>query len=174
MRHTWIFIVLAALLWPACTDTSAPRSEAVEQDVEAVKQALTRLEREWLDAYDNDDVEAMDRILAEDFTITYEDGEVVTKAQTIAGLTDDDEDDDPEEPDEAEDDDRSHYTEDTTIRVYGNTAILSGVYVNPNDEGEPDDRARYTDTYVKIDGRWQVVASQLTRLVAASTDPDDH
>ena len=170
MKHAWLLIVLAVLLLPACNDTPASQSEA--QDIEAIKQELSRLEREWLDAYDNDDVEAMGRILADDFTITYENGEVVTKAQTVAGLTDDDDEDDSEEQG-SEEEDRSHYTENVTIRVYGNTAILSGVYVNPNDDGEPDDRSRYTDTYIKIDGRWQVVASQLTRLDNQSTDPND-
>jgi ketosteroid isomerase-like protein len=115
---------------------------------------LDRAERAWLDAYDDNDREAMARFLADGFTITYADGEVETRADVLNGL----------DPSEGPDEGPSHYTENRSIRVIRGTALLSGIYVSPGDDGEPDQRYRYTDTWMWIDGRWQVVASHLSTL----------
>ena len=117
---------------------------------------LAQAERAWLDAYDDDDRAFMRRVLADGFTITFPDGTVQTKRDVVDGLSPDD------DPDTDDPDDATHYTEDRTIRVIGATAILTGVYVNPGDEGRPDTRMRYTDTWMWLDGRWQVVASHLS------------
>ena len=59
----------------------------------------------------------------------------------------------------------THHTEDRMIRLIGDTAILSGIYVNPANP-EPWHRLHYTDTWMWLDDHWQVVASHLsyTRL----------
>ena len=131
-----------------------PQSDGSVLDV---RDHLARLEWAWLAAYDDDDVAAMDSIVAEGFTITFPDGRVDTKADVIAGLS----------PGEAQEpaDGRTHYTENVTIRVYGNTAVITGVYVNPGNPGEPDERYRYTDTWLARDERWQIIASHLSALV---------
>ena len=49
------------------------------------EEEVKKLEREWLDAYEKNDAEAMDRIVAEDFTITFPNGSVQTKPQLMAG-----------------------------------------------------------------------------------------
>lgn len=53
------------------------------------------------------------------------------------------------------------------IRIDGNTAIVTGVnhVKGRDDNGQPMDyRLRFTDTFIKRDGRWQVWASQGTRI----------
>lgn len=53
------------------------------------------------------------------------------------------------------------------IRIDGNTAIVTGVnhVKGRDDKGQPMDyRLRFTDTFIKRDGRWQVWASQGTRI----------
>ncbi len=53
------------------------------------------------------------------------------------------------------------------IRVDGNMAVVTGVnHVKGRDEkGQPfDRRVRFTDTFIKRDGRWQVWATQGTRI----------
>ena len=143
--------LLTLVMFAGCAQPQSDRS------VLDVRSRLARLERAWLDAYDNDDVAAMDSIVADGFTITFPDGRVATKVDVITGLSP------GEAPDTAGG--PTHYTEDVTIRVHGNTAIITGVYVNPGDAGEPDERYRYTDTWLARDGRWQVVASHLSALV---------
>lgn len=143
MRRALIIVVLAVF----CVAPSYQQ--------ENTRRELIKLEREWLDAYDNNDKAAMDRIVADDFTICYPSGEVLNKKQTIAKL-------DREEKNPTS----KQYTVGTKVRIYGDAAVLTGVYVGEwTADGEKHkSQSRYTDTYIKIDGRWQVVASQLTKL----------
>jgi hypothetical protein len=132
-------------------------STTVAQPVPSADSAraqLDRVERAWLDAYVENDRAAMRRFLADGFTITYPGGWVMTREQVIDSVN-------PEEPPE---DGPVHYTQDRSIRLIGRTAILTGIYVNPADDGRPEQRARYTDTWMWIDGRWQVVASHLSSI----------
>jgi hypothetical protein len=50
------------------------------------EEEVKKLEREWLDAYEKNDAAAVDRIVAGDFTITFPDGSVQTKAQVVEGV----------------------------------------------------------------------------------------
>lgn len=57
---------------------------------------------------------------------------------------------------------------DLRIRVLGDTGIITGRSLIKGNTGSGDFMAlfRYTDTYRKMNGDWQLVASQLTPLVA--------
>lgn len=136
------------------TDKAAPSKPASAAG--SVEQELLKLEREWLDAYLNRDVAAMERIEADEFTITHANGQVLTKAQEIANL---------KQPG-PRDTSLVFGTEDTKVRVYGDAAILTGVFFSRSNAGIQ--RSRYTDVYAKRNGRWQVVASHLTNLPAAA------
>jgi ketosteroid isomerase-like protein len=120
------------------------------------EQEVRKLERDWLDAYEQHDTAAMDRIVADDFKLT-QSGAVQTKADILAALK------------IARDSGRPEpklSTEDVQSRVEGDTVILTGRFIQRMERnGQPRTmEARYTDTYVKRSGRWQVVASQLTRI----------
>ncbi|HXG91649.1 MAG TPA: nuclear transport factor 2 family protein [Blastocatellia bacterium] len=133
------------------SDATTPATSA-----SPVEQELLKLEREWLDAYTNRNAAAMERIEADDFTITYPDGRVLTKADEVASMKTPA----PAGPRPA------LSTEDTRVRVYGDTAVVTGVLIQKmtNNGHETTIRERYTDVYVKRNGRWQAVASQLTRI----------
>ena len=55
---------------------------------------------------------------------------------------------------------------DHTVRVYGDTGIVAGRWTGKMtiDGKDASGAFRYTDTFVKRQGRWQVVASQDTRI----------
>ena len=56
-------------------------------------------------------------------------------------------------------------TEDVQSRVEGETVVLSGRFIlRSAQDGQTRMQARYTDRYVKRNGRWQVVASQMQRI----------
>lgn len=133
-----------------------------QQDKKA-EQTILRLEREWLDSYLHGDVDAMKRILADNFTITYSNGQFLTKEQEIANLRQRR----PQDPS------LSISTEDTQVRLYGETAVLTGRLIEKGASFRF--LSRYTDTYVKQQGQWRIVASQLTRLpeerTSISVDP---
>ena len=124
------------------------------QNLTPPEQDVRKLERAWLDAYEKKDVAAMTAIVADDFTITYSDGSILTKPPIIESLK------------------RSggttfkFTTENVQSRVYGDTVILIGLVISEwKDNDKPmTDRSRYTDTYVKRNGKWQVVASHLSTL----------
>ena len=159
------FIVLLAFTVPPYAESQTTIKQATQQS-DAEKELL-KLEREWLDSYVRRDAAAMDRNVADDFTITYPNGAVSTKAQTMADLV---------RPGPA-DPSLTFTTEDTKVRLYGDAAVLTGRVIEKRrrDNREITIGSRYTDTYVRRQGRWQVVASHLGRLpperTAITLDP---
>ena len=144
---------------PVSPVNRAPQTSSSAQ----TEQELLRLERAWLDAYEQRDTAAMERILADDFTITFGSGQTEDKAQTVANLRR------PAGPNQLR-----FRTEETRVRLYGETAILSGLVLTlrvTDGREEVVSRARYTDTYARLQRshsprqtRWQVVASHLSQL----------
>jgi ketosteroid isomerase-like protein len=114
------------------------------------------LEREWLDAYEARDSKAMNRIVADDFVILFPDGKSQTKADILAHL------------DRGRSSSRpapKFHTEDVLARGYGDTVVLTGKVITTmqKKDGPPStSTSLYTDTYVRRNGRWQVVASHLS------------
>lgn len=119
-------------------------------------QTVQKLERAWLDAYEQHDSKAMDAIVADDFSITFPNGSMQTKPQIMASLN-------PSRPPGAPT--MKFRTEEVRARVYGDTVILTGLVITEIQragQGNSTEQQRYTDTYVKRNGRWQVVASHLS------------
>ena len=117
---------------------------------------VQKLERRWLDAYERLDDKAMDLIVADDFSITFPDGGVQNKAEVMASL----------KPRAGGTPTTTKFlTEGVQARVYGDTVILTGVVVSEwfrDGKSAGKEAMRYTDTYVKRNGKWQVVASHLS------------
>jgi len=129
----------------------------VQQQLSEAEQEVRKLEREWLDAYEKQDAETMKRIVSDDFKLTFSNGSVQTKADILAQLK------------SAQDSSRpspKFSTEDVQSRVEGDAVILTGSVIQTmNRDGQTKTmQMRYTDTYAKRQGRWQVIASQLTRI----------
>ncbi|MGH7726326.1 MAG: nuclear transport factor 2 family protein [Candidatus Eiseniibacteriota bacterium] len=158
-------IATLACLSPALV-LSCALSFAADSPLSKQEQAARALERAWLDAYEQLDTLAMDRIVADDFLITFPDGSRQTKPQILSDLR-------------AMRGRPGPYTtrfrtEDVTSRPYGSTVVLTGVVVtiSKRDGKTVEDRSRYTDTYVERNGRWQVVASHLSNAqVPRDTSP---
>jgi len=129
--------------------------EAAAHQQGASEQEVRKLEREWLDAYEKKDAEAMERIVAEGFTITFPNGSVQTREQLMRMIRAPRRGPAPK-----------FYTEDVQSRAYGDSVvILTGRVVAefPQPDGKKArEVSRYTDTYVRLGGRWQVVASHLS------------
>jgi ketosteroid isomerase-like protein len=98
----------------------------------------------------------MDTIVADNFTITFPDGTMQNKSQVIASL----------KPRTGSSPTTSKFqTEEVQARVYGDTVILTGVVISEwfrDGKSAGKEAMRYTDTYVKRNGKWQVVASHLS------------
>ena len=137
------------LLLLVVTALSAVQAHAQDQ---APADEVKKIERQWLDAYEKHDSAAMDKIVASDWTGTFPDGGVQTK-DTVMRMV--------KSPRPPEMPGPKFHTEDVKARVYGDTVILTGRIITDWPGGGKQE-ARYTDTYVKRNGSWQVVASHMS------------
>ena len=140
------------VIWITVVAAVSIASGQAAQEISKPEQEVRKLERAWLDAYEKRDVDAMNSIVADDFTITFTDGKIQTKPQIIESL---------KRPGGSS---SKFVTENVQSRAYGDTVILVGLVVSEWKQGDKPmtDRSRYTDTYVKRNGKWQVVASHLS------------
>lgn len=110
---------------------------------------IKSLELKWTDAYKQRRIEILSSLLAEDFIITVEDGNTYGKAGYISHSADS----------------SVHVLiaemSDLRVRVHGDTAIVTGAYHEKGDSnGKPYEyHDRLTDVWMKIGGKWQVIAS---------------
>jgi hypothetical protein len=132
---------------------NAPTSNtpAAVTQAEALNQIL-EVEHQWKDAKMKGDTAVLERVFADEFTNTDQNGKTYTKAEWIAALA-------PGSPTF-----KTYQIDDAKIVSYGtNTATLTFNYLATY-RGGKSRHSRDTDTFVNRDGRWQVVASQSTPL----------
>lgn len=153
-------VLIALKLLVAISFGNALAQQAQQPNITQAEQEVRKLERRWLDAYEQKDPVAMDSIVADNFTITFPNGSMETKPQLMAMVR---------APRRASQPKMRFYTEDVRSRAYGNTVILIGRVVTEyeRDGKTVREQSRYTDTYVRRDGRWQVVASHLSNVEEA-------
>jgi len=120
----------------------------------SVEQELIKLENDWNNALVKRDVAALGRIKADDWTDIDPDGTIVTKAQSLASLK------------SGEDAFTSAVADEMKVRVYGDAAVALGRgTVKEQYKGKDiSGQYRYTDTWIKMAGRWQCVASAGTKI----------
>jgi len=108
---------------------------------------LTRLETVWNNAHLRGDAAALDKLWADDLFVTVPDMPVMNKEESLAvwksGKMKFD----------------IYKTSDLRIRVYGNSAVVTGQLVRIRDTTSKvfEDDWRFTKVYVRRRGRWQVV-----------------
>ena len=119
------------------------------------EQAVRDLEHKYSDAVMRQDVAAVGNLLADDFVATSSRGEMRDKAKEIEDIN-------PSPDFKME----GFSLDDIEVRLFSETAIVTGrSTLRVAFKGQSNRSAfRYTRVYVKRDGRWQVVAQQLTRL----------
>jgi len=116
---------------------------------ESDHEALTRLNRDYIDAVQNSDVARFDEILAEDFLCSHPDGSLVDRATFLTQTA---------QPVAI----RDLAAQDVVVRLLGDVAIIHAAtrYLKP-DGGEG--RGRYTDVWARRGGRWLCVSAHVTR-----------
>jgi ketosteroid isomerase-like protein len=118
-----------------------------------VEDQIKKLEQDWAQATVKDGAAAVDQFEADDIFSTDPGGRLTDKAQDKKDLSGDVKFE-------------SMDLADMTVHVYGNTAVvngtntLKGTYKGQDISG----KYRFTDTWVKRNGKWQVVASQATKV----------
>ncbi len=119
------------------------------------EQELRKLENDWLSVYISGDRATYDRIVADDFAGTDESAIKRSKEQDRALL--------PAAPTPG----GIALNEDMQVRLYGETAVITGRIVTKARVGDQEITGfttRFTDTWLKRQGRWQVVARHYSRV----------
>ena len=146
---------------------ATPPAETV--NVASIEAEIKKLSKEWADAYKTKDAAVVRRIVADDAILTSPDGTTGTKneevqyAETGAFTAD------------------SWEMLDEKVKVLGadaafitgRTVIKNGKLKDPK-SGQTIDISgeyRYLDVYGKRNGNWQVVASQVTKILAPPPPP---
>ena len=118
------------------------------------EQALMKIQHEWAEARVKGDSSYTRRLEAEDCTIVWPDGRIVNKRGDLQSMTD------------------IVFSEfeiqNLQVRLYGDTGIVVGEGIIKAHKGKRDllgGKFVWTDTFVKKDGAWKVVASQITPVL---------
>lgn len=140
-----LLILSSSPIMPQASKTGAEQSDAVERE-------LINLEREKDRAYEKGDKDMLDRIYSNDYVAITSNGGNTTKKEILDFFP---------RPQIFE----THRSGDITVRVFGDTAIVTGrlrrkFYKDIKPGGE--DYLRYTNIYVKQQGLWKIVAAQFT------------
>jgi ketosteroid isomerase-like protein len=115
---------------------------------------IIALENLWNQVQINHEADAVGKMLDSDFVLTDYDGTVMTKGQFLASIRDNSTQLSAE------------VSEDMKLHRHGDTVVVTGsTHEKGSDKGKPFvHRGRFTDTWIKKDGQWLCVASQLTLL----------
>ncbi|PYL26142.1 MAG: hypothetical protein DMF44_00630 [Verrucomicrobia bacterium] len=118
------------------------------------EEALRKIQHEWAEARVKGDSSYTRRLEAEDCTIVWPDGRIVNKRGDLQSMTD------------------IVFSEfeiqNLQVRLYGDTGIVVGENIIKAHKGKRDllgGKFVWTDTFVKKDGAWKVVASQITPVL---------
>ncbi|HTS35469.1 MAG TPA: nuclear transport factor 2 family protein [Candidatus Solibacter sp.] len=150
MKNVLAIALLCLLSLSLAAGQPAPKTSTVQVQIKA-------LEENWAQAVVREGAASVDRYEADDIITTDPTGRITDKSQDKADLSSGDY--------------RIHSEElsDVVVHVYGNVAVaaatntMKGTYKGQDLSG----KYRFTDTWVKRNGKWQVVASQYTKVLEA-------
>ena len=119
-----------------------------------VQEELKKLENDRAQAVLKGDTATLDRMTADDYTVINISGQLLTKAQVLEAIKSGD-----LKYDQLE-------NNDIQVRVYGDTAVLTGRTTQKGQFKGKDisGQTRFTRVYLKQHGKWQAVAFQATRI----------
>lgn len=149
MRKLFVLTGLAA----CAVICGGPRLDAQQANSDEGGRVMA-LEIAWNHALEAKDIKALDQVLASTFASIDIDGSVATKGEFLASIKAPD-----YQPSQA-------VTEQSHVQVYGNAAVVVGIFrVKGTEKGKPYvRRERFVDTWIKMNGGWQCVATSSTLI----------
>ena len=115
---------------------------------------IKQLERAWNQAEAKQEVSEVSSLLADSLVYTDYDGSFMNKADYLKWVA---------APEQKAD---HLFDEGMTVQIYGNAAIVTGIYreSGTNKGKKYVIRSRFTDTWIRRSGTWLCVASQSTLI----------
>ena len=121
---------------------------------ESTEDEIRRIEMEWGDAFEQRDMETLDRLMADDYILTDPLGSVRTKAESLAAI----------------ENNEVHFestkSDNVNVRINGDTAVVTGrsTFRGRYKGWSMAGQYQYTDVLVKRRGSWQAVGSHITAV----------
>ena len=152
MRTTF---VIAILVLSATSTALGQKEEIGNNQGKSIDQTIRQLDSERIQAQIGADTVTLNRIYADDFIGVGPSGTMRTKPQVISDFT------------SGGLKFQSITTDDVQVRVYGNAAVETGrstMIGQDKNKVVPRDN-RFTRVWVKLHGRWQLVANHYSLLI---------
>jgi hypothetical protein len=145
-----VLLLLSLVLLPSCGQTpKTPNEEATPRASETTQRTPLELEEDWANALVRRDDSTFQLLLAPDFIYT-EDSTVMSRDELIKSIV--------------SGPDRVEWARNEGLRVhdFGSAQVITGVLHlrGKGKNGSFDRRFRFTDTWLRRNGRWQVIAAQ--------------
>lgn len=146
-----LLVFVAAHMALAQKDKPAAKSSGAAEQV-------GKLDRQWFDAVISNNAGGFENIEADDIVVVNPDGSVSNKQQDVGSTRSGD----------------LKFTsgtyDESQVRVYGDTAIVTGhLTVKGTFKGQDISGSyRFTDVFVKRGGKWQAVSAQITMIAPPS------
>lgn len=152
MRHFFGAALFTLMLFSLASGHSSDKKSVPSSKEQ--REVLAVL-NDWVEALKQNDLAKLNYIVGDDYLITTSEGTILNKEQDLL----------PVKTGDVKFE--SVATEDVNVRIYGKTAIVTGIGIfHVQYKNKPlDVRERFTDVYVKRNGRWQPVASHATSLL---------
>ncbi len=144
----------AILLVSACVGLAVAQTEKPAAKGPSTAEAIKQLEHEWTDAVKGGDADKLSQILADDWTELSFDGKKVTKKDYIADYK------------SGKSKLESFEFGPMDVKVLGNVAVVQGSDTEKSTTDGKDSSGKFAwmDVFVKRDGKWVAVRSQLAKV----------
>ena len=131
------------------------KANYANQKADSVEPAVMQMEEELRVAITKGDMKAYGRLVSDDYVYTNQDAVVRTKAQMVSAY------------ESGSIKYESAKFDEIKVHAYGDTAVVTGRSTQKMKDNGKDisGQFRYTRVYVKRQGRWQLVATQSTRIL---------
>jgi len=147
-------ILLLTLALLVCSSSPFAQEKSAAQSSDEIQ--IRQLERAWNQAEANQQVKEVANLVDDTLVYTDYDGSIMNKSEYMKWVA---------APEQKAD---HLYDDGMTVRVYGNAAVVTGIYreSGTNKGKHYTIRSRYTDTWIRRDGIWRCVATQSTLIPA--------
>jgi ketosteroid isomerase-like protein len=147
-------LIIALLIVATAILYGAELNEGKSDHKSKLEKEVLKIEKEWADAILRLDAKTIDRLEADEWTITDPTGKFSTKAEDLKNLM------------SGKSKFQSFRNEEMKVKVYGKAATVTGLSAIKGtfDGNDITGRYRFLDVLVKKDGTWKAVATQVTRV----------
>ncbi len=154
LMATLLMMALSAGMALAQAQTKAADTKKPAASRNAAADELKQIENDWMDAHKTRNADKLGDILADGWEALDQDGKKFDKTKRLAGL---------KSPGNSLD---SFEMGPMKVRIFGNTAVVTGSHTEKSMEDGKDTSGKYvwTDVFVKQTGKWRVVASQWAKV----------